>query len=60
MWICKVVALTLHLVYPFLDGNGRVGRLLITLYLVDKKLLTRPTLCLADFLSGTEELTMTR
>lgn len=35
-------------IHPFLDGNGRVGRVLIMLYLLDKKVISKPTFFISE------------
>ena len=42
-------------IHPFLDGNGRLGRLLFPLYLVDKKLLSSPNFYISAYLEARRE-----
>lgn len=42
-------------IHPFLDGNGRVGRLLITMLLIERKLLSSPLLYLSAFFEATRD-----
>jgi Fic family protein len=50
-----IVHAQFEIIHPFLDGNGRLGRILIPLFLYEKKLLSRPMFYLSSYLEAHRE-----
>lgn len=49
---CALMHVQFETIHPFLDGNGRVGRLLITFFLIERKRLSQPLLYLSAYIDS--------
>jgi Fic family protein len=51
----SVIHAQFEIIHPFLDGNGRLGRMLVPIYLFEKGLLSRPMMYLSGYLESTRD-----
>jgi Fic family protein len=49
---CAMMHVQFETIHPFLDGNGRVGRLMITFFLLERKRLSQPLLYLSAYIDA--------
>lgn len=56
----SIIHAQFEIIHPFLDGNGRIGRMLVPLFLFEKKLLSRPMFHISSYLEENREIYIDR